>query len=109
MKDMIHHFVNNIDIAGILGEYVYDATNVRLGEVSIGYNFPKINEFFESVRLSLIANNLFFIYKDAPFDPNVTSRSNIQFQISSLNITHVIYQFTFMQVLSYSLWHCHCV
>jgi len=66
--------------AGILGEYVYDATNVRLGEVSIGYNFPKINEFFESVRLSLIANNLFFIYKDAPFDPNVTSSTGTGLQ-----------------------------
>jgi len=25
------------------------------------------------MRLSLIANNLFFIYKEAPFDPNIAS------------------------------------
>ncbi|MDX6188179.1 SusC/RagA family TonB-linked outer membrane protein [Flavobacterium sp. Fl-318] len=58
--------------AGILGEYVYDATNVNVREVSIGYTFkPKNIPFLQSASLSLIARNLFFIYKDAPFDPNV--------------------------------------
>ncbi|KUJ62791.1 SusC/RagA family TonB-linked outer membrane protein [Flavobacteriaceae bacterium CRH] len=58
--------------AGITGEYVYDATNVSLREVSIGYNFnPKALPFIQSASISLIARNLFFIYKDAPFDPNI--------------------------------------
>ncbi len=58
--------------AGITGEYVYDATNVSVREVSIGYNFnPKTLPFIQSASISLIARNLFFIYKDAPFDPNI--------------------------------------
>lgn len=58
--------------AGITGEYVYDATNVSVREVSIGYNFnPKALPFIQSASVSLIARNLFFIYKDAPFDPNI--------------------------------------
>lgn len=58
--------------AGITGEYIYDATNVSVREVSIGYNFnPKALPFIQSASISLIARNLFFIYKDAPFDPNI--------------------------------------
>jgi len=58
--------------AGITGEYVYDATNVSVREVSVGYNFnPKALPFIQSASVSLIARNLFFIYKDAPFDPNI--------------------------------------
>jgi len=58
---------------GISGEYVYDATNVTLREVSIGYklNTKKLS-FINSANVSLIARNLAFIYKKAPFDPNVT-------------------------------------
>jgi len=66
--------------AGLLGEYVYDATNVSLRELSIGYKVPIKSEFFESVSLSVIANNLFFIYKDAPFDPNIASSTGIGLQ-----------------------------
>lgn len=65
---------------GLLGEYVYDATNVNLREVSIGYTLPKFSKFFESVKVSLIANNLLFIYKDAPFDPNIASSTGIGLQ-----------------------------
>ncbi len=58
---------------GFTGEYVYDATNVRLAEFSLGYDFGLGEEsFFNSVNLSLIGRNLFFFTKDAPYDPNVT-------------------------------------
>lgn len=58
--------------AGITGEYVYSATNVSVREVSIGYNFNrKTLPFLNTASISLIARNLFFIYKDAPFDPNI--------------------------------------
>lgn len=57
---------------GATGEYVYDATNVSVREISIGYTFNKTKlPFMQSASISLIARNLFFIYKDAPFDPNV--------------------------------------
>ena len=59
--------------AGATGEYVYDATNVSVREVSIGYTFNvKKLSFLQSASLSLIARNLGFIYKDAPFDPNIS-------------------------------------
>ena len=58
--------------AGITGEYVYKATNVSMREVSVGYTFnPKALPFIQTASVSLIARNLFFIYKDAPFDPNI--------------------------------------
>ncbi|WP_281987476.1 TonB-dependent receptor plug domain-containing protein [Aquimarina aggregata] len=58
---------------GFTGEYVYSATNIRLAELAIGYNF-KLSEssFFRNIKASLIGNNLFFFYKDAPHDPNVS-------------------------------------
>jgi TonB-linked SusC/RagA family outer membrane protein len=65
---------------GLHGEYVYDATNIVLRELSIGYTLPTLNDFFESVNVSLIANNLFFIYKEAPFDPNITSSTGVGLQ-----------------------------
>ncbi|AUC13883.1 hypothetical protein BTO06_01365 [Tenacibaculum sp. SZ-18] len=65
---------------GMLGEYVYDATNVSLRELSIGYKLPIKSDFFESIRLSLIANNLFFLYKEAPFDPNITASTGLGLQ-----------------------------
>ncbi|VXB98720.1 SusC/RagA family TonB-linked outer membrane protein [Flavobacterium sp. 9AF] len=58
--------------AGISGEYVYDATNVSVREISIGYTIgTKLLPFLDKASVSLIARNLFFIYKDAPFDPNI--------------------------------------
>ncbi|CAM1355305.1 SusC/RagA family TonB-linked outer membrane protein [Tenacibaculum halocynthiae] len=65
---------------GMLGEYVYDATNVSLRELSIGYKLPVKGDFFKSVRLSLIANNLFFFYKEAPFDPNISASTGLGLQ-----------------------------
>lgn len=57
---------------GATAEYVYDATNVSLREVSLGYTFNKKTlPFVNTATLSLIARNLFFFYKDAPFDPNI--------------------------------------
>ncbi|OXB02618.1 SusC/RagA family TonB-linked outer membrane protein [Flavobacterium oncorhynchi] len=57
---------------GATAEYVYDATNVSLREVSLGYTFSKKTlPFVNTATLSLIARNLFFFYKDAPFDPNI--------------------------------------
>lgn len=66
--------VGGIDKA--TGEYMYSATNVNVREVSIGYTFDtKKLPFIQSANLSLIARNLFFLYKDAPFDPNVSLSS----------------------------------
>jgi len=59
---------------------VYDATHVRLSELSLSYDLPlAIVEAtpFNSVRLSLTGNNLWFFTPNMPeasgFDPNVSS------------------------------------
>ncbi|WP_348822226.1 SusC/RagA family TonB-linked outer membrane protein [Flavobacterium aestuarii] len=58
---------------GATGEYVYDATNVSLRELSLGYTFDlKNSKIFKTANLSLVGRNLFFFYKDAPFDPNIS-------------------------------------
>jgi len=58
---------------GFTGEYMYSATNVRLAELALGYNFNlSDNSFFKGIKASLVGSNLFFFYKDAPHDPNVT-------------------------------------
>lgn len=66
--------------AGLIGEYVYDATNVSLREFSVGYNLIFPDNSVNNIRFSLIANNLFFFYKKAPFDPNVASSTGMGLQ-----------------------------
>jgi hypothetical protein len=53
-------------------EYVYDATNFRLRELSLGYTFGKLPYFIQSATISLIGRNLFFLHKNAPVDPDVS-------------------------------------
>ncbi len=65
---------------GASGEYIYDATNIRLSEASLGYNFNVKNSFIQKANVSLIGRNLFFLYKDAPYDPNITSSTGEGFQ-----------------------------
>lgn len=54
--------------------YRYDRTNIRLRELSFSYSFPQSllekTKFIKGMDVSLIARNLFFLYKDAPFDPD---------------------------------------
>ena len=66
--------------AGLLGEYVYDATNVSLREFAVGYNWAFDNSVVKTARLSLIANNLMFFYKNAPFDPNIAASTGMGLQ-----------------------------
>ena len=53
---------------------VYKATNFRLRELSLSYMLPQSVvsklKVVSGVRLSLVGRNLFFIYKDAPYDPD---------------------------------------
>ncbi|PNW29544.1 SusC/RagA family TonB-linked outer membrane protein [Formosa algae] len=66
---------------GMLGEYVYDATNVSLRELSVGYRLQLENtSLVDNINFSLIANNLFFFYKDAPFDPNIAASTGMGLQ-----------------------------
>ncbi|MBY0245426.1 MAG: SusC/RagA family TonB-linked outer membrane protein [Sphingobacteriaceae bacterium] len=65
-------------------EFVYDATTVRMREVSLGYSVPKkmlAKSFFKTAKLSAVARNLFNIYSAVPkgFDSNAAySTGNVQ-------------------------------
>ena len=52
--------------------YVYKATNVRMRELSLGYTFRNLLGYGKNLTASLICRNLFFFYKDAPMDPDVS-------------------------------------
>lgn len=71
-------------------QYVYSATNFRLRELSLGYTFRNLFGVSKDLGLSLVARNLFFIYKDAPHDPDMsmsTSNGWQGFDIFSLPAT----------------------
>ena len=61
--------------AGVTEYYMYDATNIRLREMSLSYALPKQlvrrTRVFSAVSVSLVARNLFFIYNASPFDPDL--------------------------------------
>ena len=52
--------------------YIYDATNFRLRELSLGYTFRNLFGEYKNLSLSLVCRNLFFLYKDSPVDPDVS-------------------------------------
>ena len=52
--------------------YIYDATNFRLRELSFGYTFRNLFGDYKNLSISFVARNLFFLYKDAPVDPDVS-------------------------------------
>jgi len=61
-------------IRGVTGEHVYSATNARLREVALGYSLPTelLNDvFFKSIKLSLVGRNVLYLYRKAPFDPEI--------------------------------------
>ncbi len=65
--------VNVIYFDKIISDYIIDATNIRLRELSLGYNFPRqwLNDsFIKRVNVSFIARNLFFFYNaSGDYDP----------------------------------------
>ncbi len=65
---------------GAVSEYYYDATNVRLRELALGYSFDKIRHFVKEINISLVGRNLFFFYKKAPFDPELSINASNSLQ-----------------------------
>jgi TonB-linked SusC/RagA family outer membrane protein len=56
---------------GVTSQYMYDATNIRLRELSIGYTIPVKDNFVKALRLSAVGRNLIYFEKKAPFDPEL--------------------------------------
>ena len=75
--DNVKGFYKNIvgGRAGVTEYYMYDATNLRLREVSLNYTFPKKwmqkTKVLKDLQLAFVARNLCFLYKKAPFDPDL--------------------------------------
>ncbi len=67
---------------GIASMYCYSATNIRLGEASIGYDIPvkKWTKVIKGINVSVIGRNLFLFYNKAPFDPELTANTQTYFQ-----------------------------
>lgn len=67
---------------GVLSQYVYSMTNVRLRELSLGYSLPKkwLNGCLENLTVSVIGKNLFMFYNKAPFDPEITGSTSTYYQ-----------------------------
>ena len=65
-------YFNNL--YGVVEEWLYDASYIKLRQISLGYNFPKplMEKLpFESLKLSVYANNLWLIYSDVDgIDPS---------------------------------------
>ena len=64
----------------IWSEYTYSATNARLQEAHLGYTLPKKLLKGMELSLGLTANNLFFIYNKAPFDPESVASTGTYYQ-----------------------------
>lgn len=62
---------------GVGSMYCYSATNVRLSELTLGYDVPtaKWCKYIKAFNVSFIARNLFMLYNKAPYDPEVTANT----------------------------------
>jgi TonB-linked SusC/RagA family outer membrane protein len=66
---------------GPVGEaFTYSASSVRLRQLSLSYSLPQSligKTFLQRVDISFFARNLFFLSKDAPFDPEVSLNNGL--------------------------------
>lgn len=61
--------------AGIGEMYMYNATNIRLRELSLSYRIPLKWKWVRNMRVGITGRNLFFFELHAPFDPEVSMGS----------------------------------
>ena len=61
----------------IASQYVYSATNLRLSELTFGYDVPiaKFVPWIKAMNVSFVAHNLWMLYCKAPFDPELTANT----------------------------------
>ena len=76
--ELVSYYVNPRtyfgNLYGVVEEWLYDASYIKLRQASLGYNFPKSmieNLPFENVKVSVYANNLWLIYSSVKgIDPS---------------------------------------
>jgi len=61
----------------LASQYVYSATNLRLAELTFGYDFPitKWVNWIKGLNVSFVAHNLLMLYCKAPVDPELTANT----------------------------------
>ena len=67
--------------SGLPQYYIYDATNFRLQELSVGYTLP--SRWFRDVcrlTISAVGHNLWMIWCKAPFDPEAVASTGNNYQ-----------------------------
>lgn len=66
---------------GASSMYVYSATNVRLAELTLGYDLPvtKWVHWIQGMNVAFTGRNLFMLYCKAPFDPELTASTGTHF------------------------------
>jgi len=70
------------DRNGISEQYVYDRTNIRLTQFALTYDLDvkKLDLPIKAASISAVGQNLFFLYKKAPFDPELTMSTDLNSQ-----------------------------
>ncbi|WP_333862630.1 SusC/RagA family TonB-linked outer membrane protein [Chitinophaga sp.] len=71
------------DIGGRNGNgdmYMYDATAIRLRELALSYRIPLRTKAIRSLQVGLIGRNLFFLKREAPFDPETSAGGDNRLQ-----------------------------
>lgn len=53
-------------------DYVYDATSFRVRDISLSYVFPNLLGHTKDLMLQFSVKNAFFLYKNAPIDPDIS-------------------------------------
>lgn len=62
---------------GIIEGQIYDATNIRMREISLSYGIPVKWEGIKAASISLTGRNLFFFKNDAPYDPELNTTTGV--------------------------------
>lgn len=65
---------------GIKEPYTYNRTNIRLAQLMFSYDFNFPKAVIKTASISVSGQNLLFLYKDAPFDPEITLNTLISDQ-----------------------------
>lgn len=70
------------DRNGIKEPYVFDRTNVRLSQLSLTYDFnmKALSIPIKNASVSFVGQNLFFLFKEAPFDPELVGNTSRNYQ-----------------------------
>lgn len=78
--DARQYYTSVGDRNGIKEVYTFDRTNIRLAQFILSYEFKIHHSIIRQANASLIGQNLFFLYKDAPFDPEITMNTMLMDQ-----------------------------